>query len=116
MKIKLMFNVVFSELVHKTIHNFIDSYKESFLKLFSDTWIYYEEQIKNSYIETSNKFQREIYSSIEKQLKLEIIWKKVNNNWFRCLVLSWNYKIFTYFQEDEKTKTRFINNIEIYKK
>lgn len=111
-----MYNVIFSDKVHKNIHSFIDSYKESFLKIFSDTWIYYEEQIRKSYIETSKKFQREIYISIENQLKQEIIWRKIENNELSCLISSKNYKIFVYFEEDENKKIRFVNNIEFHKK
>jgi hypothetical protein len=82
-----MYNVIFSPKVHTKIHNFIDSYKEVFLKTFTDTGIYYENLIKESYIETSKKFQREIYNSINSNLKEEIIAKKIIENSFQTTVL-----------------------------
>lgn len=64
-----MYKIIFSADFHQVIHKFIDSYKNSFLKLFSDTWIYYENQIKQSYIDWSKKFYTDIYYSVENTLK-----------------------------------------------
>lgn len=111
-----MYNVIFSAKVHTKIHKFIDSYKEVFLKTFTDTWIYYENLIKESYIETSKKFQREIYNSIESNLKEKIIAKKIIKNSFQTIVLVWNYRLFVDFEEDNQDKIRFIENIEFNKK
>lgn len=111
-----MYRVIFSTEVHKTIHNFIDSYKYSFLKLFTDTWIYYENQIKQSYIEWSKKFHTDIYYSLENNLREEIIWKKTLDNWYSSVALVWNYRLFINFEEDKIEKTRFINYIEFHKK
>jgi len=52
-----MYNVIISDKVHDIIHNFINSYKNVFLKTFSDTWIYYENLIRENYINNSIKFQ-----------------------------------------------------------
>jgi hypothetical protein len=111
-----MYSIVFWEKVHVVVHRFIDSYKNSFLKIFTDTWIYYENQIRESYIEWSKKFQRDIYNSIEDHLKKDLIWKKVLENWFSTMILVWNYRLLIEFREDIYEKIRFINNLEIYKK
>jgi len=111
-----MYNIIFSSKVHTKIHNFIDSYKEVFLKTFTDTWIYYENLIKESYIKTSKRFQREIYYSINDNLKEKIIAKKVIQDYFQTTVLVWNYRLFIDFEEDNQDKIRFIENIEFHKK
>jgi hypothetical protein len=72
-----MYNVNLSSQVHQKIYDFLDSYKNTFLKLFTDTLIFYENQIRQSYIDWTKKFQRDIYYSLEFHLKEDIVWKKV---------------------------------------
>jgi len=109
-----MYNVIISKKVHDIIHNFIDSYKNVFLKTFTDTWIYYEKLIRESYVNSSIKFQNEIYDWIEKILKEEkIYWyKQLNNNNFRITLTVWNYRLYIqYTENNNNNNNRFVEQI-----
>lgn len=55
-----MFKVFLSDEVLFLIDNFIDSYRNKFLKRFIDTWIFNENLIRNNYIEISKEFRNNI--------------------------------------------------------
>jgi len=56
-----MYNILFSEIANFQINEFINSYKNTFLSRFIDTWIYDEELIISSYINISETLKDKIY-------------------------------------------------------
>jgi len=113
-----MYRVVVTEEVHNSIKSFIDSYRNTFLSLFSDTWIFDEELIRNHYIHSSEKFQSELFNLIEESLKYDIVfWRKeMQNSYFQLITDIWNYKLFLHYSEDNKNKIRCLEDLELHKK
>lgn len=111
-----MYSVILSKKVQEKIYEFIKSYKNSFLKLFTDTWIFYEDKIRESYVDSSKKFQREIYIGINEKLKEDIIWKKIETSWYSCMFTVWNYRLKVIYSENREEKLRIIEDVEFNKK
>ena len=113
-----MYKVILSEKVHSSIKSFIDWYRNIFLNLFSDTWIFDEELIREHYINSSKKFQIEIFKLIEETLKQKsILWRKnVWYNTFQIIMKLWNYKLFLYYSEDNEDLIRYIEDLKLHKK
>ena len=113
-----MYKVDFREKSSDSIDWFINWYLGNFLELFTDTWLYEEETIKNTYIDNSLKFQKNIYDSVENLLSEEnILWYNIlENNDFEITTIVWNYRLFIEYWEDNNEKLRFIENIRFFNK
>jgi len=114
---KYIYKVIISENVLDKIDNFMESYLNSFLFLFEDSWIDNVYLIEDNYIKISKELKIKIMSWIISAFKEKVIWKKIwENNELSVVISVWNYKLFIDFIENLKEKIRFIENIEFYKK
>ena len=50
-----MYKVIFNKNVEDSIIEFIYKYREINLRIFTDTWLYNEDLIKENYIQSSRK-------------------------------------------------------------
>ena len=113
-----MYSVTLTEEVHISIKSFINSYRNTFLELFSDTGIFDETLIREHYIKSSESFQIEIFNLIEDHLKTEVVFwrKKISDNLFESISQVWNYRLFLQYSEDTKNQIRYLESIELHKK
>ena len=114
---KYMFNVVISDESIFKIDSFIDSYRNSFLIRFLDTWIFNENLIRKNYIDLSKEFRNNIYFEVEKILSKDIIlWRMIQeNSVFSTFINIWNYRILLKYNEDIENKIRLLIDINFYK-
>lgn len=112
-----MFKVFLSDEVLFLIDNFIDSYRNKFLKRFIDTWIFNENLIRNNYIEISKELRNNIYDEIHLKLEQEkILWAIIKENEKSVFIRIWNYKILVFYRENLDNNIRFVDKVEFYKK
>lgn len=106
-----MHKIIFTEKAINILEKYILSYREIYLNLYSDTWIYYEGLIKDNYLENSNKFYYDVKSDILNILQEKtIFWYKVlENKSLQVVVSAWNYKLFVEYSEN--SEERFVENI-----
>ncbi len=113
-----MYNIKYSQEAFLSIDNFINSYKNYFIKLYSDTWIDDEEIIIKNYIDIWDRIYNNIKFKIEEYLKLEnILWVHLDEykNKYLVLILD-NIRIFLYYSENLNLRERYIENIIFYKR
>lgn len=111
-----MFKIEYSEEFIKKIDIFIRSYKNIFISLFKWSWLVAEEEIIKNYIKTSQILRSNIFKAIEETATRDIVfgrsyWEN-ETMYFRCKINT--FRIFVYFYEKENT--RFIEDIEFFKK
>ena len=113
-----MYKIIINDLVNIKIDNFINSYTNTFLERFNDTWIFDEYIITQKYKEQSLKLNNDIYLSIQEKLSEEnIYWYRLNSkNNKECIIFIWNYMIVLWYKENEKEKIRILEYININKK
>ena len=113
-----MYKVVINELVDIRIDDFINSYTNTFLERFNDTWIFDEYIITQRYKEKSIQFNNETYLSIQKKLSEEnIYWYRINEKKeTECIIFVWNYMVILWYKEDKKSKLRLLEYIIFNKK
>ncbi len=110
-----MFRVKFSKQTECIIEKFIDSYKNKYLKTFTDTWLYYEDLIRENYINNSKRFKKEIFDWIENKLKETIVWKKsLGKDIFSTIISVWQIKVNIIYKEKVNDKLRLINKIKFF--
>ena len=114
-----MFNYWFNEKVINKLDKFIDSYSESFLKLFRDSWITNKYIIEENYIKKSKKLKNDILKEIN-----NIFYNSEEILWFSPITIRKkniyinlkNYKIKIFYIENKTKKERIIYDIEFHKK
>ena len=113
-----MYSTHISHETHEIIHEFILWYRKTFLELFDDTGIEDEELIREVYIKSSKEFKNQIYSHLSSALQAEtILWKSPKDQWIFMITISINnFRLFVYYTEDNESKTRFIEDVEFFKK
>lgn len=113
-----MYNIVFSENSYNKLDGFIDWFTTTFIKMYTDTWIYDEELICNSYINMWDKFYDMILQKINYIFIQEIIYgiSKTSEGLLYTIISINNFRLFVYYSEDKKSKKRFIEDIEFYKR
>ena len=113
-----MYNVIFSENAYFKLDNFIDSFKSNFIKIYTDTWIYDEKLIRDSYIELWDRFNNLIVDKINDifiEQTIFLISETKSNLLFTTISIN-NFRLFVYYVEDKNSKNRFIEDIEFYRK
>jgi len=63
-----MYKVEYNLKSQNILKGFIESYKNTFLERFSETWIYDEKRIRENYVNRSISFYNEIIDSVEYNL------------------------------------------------
>ncbi len=110
-----MYKIKFSKQTENIIEKFINNYKNKYLETFTDTWLYYEDLIRENYINNSKRFKKEIFDGIEEKLKENIVWKKeMKKNIYSTIISIWNIKLNVYYKEKVTNKLRLINKIEFF--
>ncbi len=95
-----MYEIIYKKNAENKIKSFIKSYKNIFLETFTDTWLFYEDIIRENYINNSDIINSEIY------FKVPLSWVKDNNYDKEMIVLA------RYNQEWEYLKTEIYNEDE----
>jgi len=113
-----MHNIFYDPKSLESLKSFIDSYKNSFIKLIKDSWLDVEDQLIKNYIIIWNNLYKNIVDKIESSLKEDIIlWRsKDENNENYIIVKVNNFRLFVYYSDNTRLKTRYIENIEFFKK
>ena len=113
-----MYKVIYKIKAENKIKSFIKSYKNIFLETYTDTGLFYEDLIRQNYINNSEKFYNEIIDKIDSLFVEEkIFWYKIlDNGKLQIIIVVWNFKLFVEFSENLEEKARFVENIDFYKK
>lgn len=113
-----MFKYELTKEASDNIRFFIWSYLNSFLSLFSDSWIEDVYKIEENYIKIAKDFKINIYSNLNDIfIKDIILGRKISEWWRLSVVISvWNFRLFVYYLEDKNKGIRFIENIEFHRK
>jgi hypothetical protein len=114
-----MFSYWFKEKVIDKLDKFIDSYSESFLKLFRDSWITNKYIIEENYIKKSEKLKNDILLEID-----NIFHNSEELFWFSFITIKKkyisknlkNYKIKIFYIENKIKKERIIYDLEFHKR
>lgn len=113
-----MYRIIIEDFVVNKIDNSIDSYTNTFLKRFNDTWIFDEFLIIEEYKKSSNLLNENIYKTIQAKLTEEkVLWyKKISTNKFESIIFVWNYMVILLYIEDIEIKMRYVDDISFHKK
>lgn len=113
-----MYEIIYKIKSENSIKSFIKTYKNIFLNSYTDTGLFYEDLIRQNYINNSEKFYNEIIDSIDNFLLDEkIFWYKIlDNKNIQIMIVVWNFRLFVEFSENIEKNIRFVENIEIFKK
>lgn len=111
--------VYFSDKANADIKNFFDFYRDLYLRLYDDTWLWpTEEYIKNSYCESAMLMRDAVYIEIEALFFQEKIFGYVpwnDESDIRLITKKyWNYRLFIEYRET--SDYRIIKGVRIYKK
>ena len=113
-----MFNIVILESTYNKIDIFINWFSWNFVKMYTDTWIYNEDLIQNSYIELWDRLRNLIISEIRKIFtEKTIYWISHTKEWKQFTTISINnFRLFVYYEEIKDEKLRIIEDIEFFRK
>lgn len=106
-----MYKIEYSLKVQEYLFEYFEYYRKYYEELYSDTWLWNEEQIIDWYVREAKNRKEEIIKLIEKNFsENEILWKSLENTIF----LRWRTKyIFIEWKENKKSKIRYILKLEI---
>ena len=113
-----MFNIKYSQEAYENLDNFINSYKNVFIKLYTDTWIDDEKIIIQNYIALWNALYTKIKGKIIHILTPDIVlwFSKKGNIEKYCITQIDNIRIFIHYTENVNKKERNIEKLEFHKK
>lgn len=113
-----MYKVIFSENAYHKLDSFIDWFSSTFVKMYTDTGIYDEKLILNSYIELWDKFNDLIVDKINDIfIQEKIYWtSQTSSNLISTTISINNFRLFVYYSEDKNSQSRFIEDIEFFRK
>ena len=109
-----MFSLIVHARVRNKIEEYILAYRSIFLEIYDDTWLGdAEEIIRNQYKEKSKLLKNTILTSIEESLRKEVIAYSSVDDKRATTIRIWSRRMFLKYDEDLKTMTRYILDIEI---
>ena len=112
-----MLKIKFWKKYYEQINYFLEWYKKSFKKLYTDTWIDNEYFFHQWYIENARKIKNEVKLEIRKVLQEEVIWYRLYPNWEKSIkIFLKSFMLEVFFEEDVEEKIRFIEKIKINRK
>ncbi len=112
-----MWKILFSSANEEMIVRYIDLYREYFLDIFHDTWIWSESLIRSRYIEAVNSLQADIRETIVHGLSRDVIWYTAIDSEMKSVVFhSGKRNISIEYSEDMETRTWYIWFIRIHRK
>lgn len=99
--------IIFRKNVLEYLKNYIEYYKKYYMNLYSETWIFWEDEIINFYIKDWNNKRKEILNLIEKKLSNNFI--KYSDN---IIKIKWRTK-FLILKFEDLEWNRIILDLEI---
>ena len=112
-----MYRVEYNKSVIVSLKSFIDSYKNSFIKLIKDWWLDFEDILIQNYTSIWDKLYENIINNIEKKFcEDNILWKNVENKQEYLIIIINNFRLFIYYEENISLKERKIYKIKFNKK
>lgn len=113
-----MYKVKIEKLAQLKLDRFINWYKRLFINLYSDSWLVNEKAIIENYITIWDELNSLIHKKLNSTLKEELILCKwIKEDWKKYIIIHINnFRLFSYYSENEKMKERYIEDLEIYKK
>lgn len=114
----MQYKVYFEDEFFKWLDGFILSMKKYYANFYSNTWLYDEDKIVESYFENYENLKREVLIKINDFCKIWILWRKILHtfDWKEnCsfIFVNWNYKITFNAIKDDKIKQISVYNIKI---
>ena len=96
------------------LKSFIRNYEEAFYELYSDTGIWSENLIIQTYQESARKLYLQILQEIENKLgKKKVLGSKSFSLWQELNFYIGNRLVIVYYSQDLKMKVRLIESIAI---
>ena len=87
-----MYSIIYSQNSYNKLDSFIDGFSSTFIKMYTDTWIYDQTLICNSYIEMWDRFYDSILEKINDIFREEtIFWISTTSiiiNIKPCIIIS----------------------------
>lgn len=113
-----MFKVLFWKKSLIALKRFIDSYKDSFIRLIIDSWLEVEDLLIKNYIEIGSNLYKTITDWIEKSIQNDnLLWRIEWKDNEKCLIIKVkNFRIFIHYSEDKINQERHIEKLEFFKK
>lgn len=109
--------ILFTETADAEIENFINHYVDSFIRLYTDTGIWSEQEIIVNYVQGAEGLYREIRESIVEKLSAEKVLGRKPSDKISELSFSIGKRlIIVFFSDDKKTNVRWIESISIGKR
>ena len=113
-----MFKIYFEETFFEWLNDFISSMKNYYFNFYSNTWIYDEDKIVESYFEKYEKMKTDIFNEINSICESWIIWRKIIYSFENIESCSfkfryWNYKITFSAIKNNTKKEIIVNNLKI---
>ncbi len=102
-------NIYYTEWVIDVLEKYMIRYREYYHELYSDTGIWSEEQIKNSYTQEAKNRKQEIRSLIEQRLDEDEVLGRISKN---TIILPWRSK-YLFLSWEDLGDDRFITKLEI---
>ena len=114
-----MYSVKYTKKSLDCLKLFIQSYKNSFIKLINDSGLIVEDILVQNYINIWDRFYENIINKLESILKEEraVLWRLVKEN-NKTYIIIWinNFKLYVYYEEKIDLCERYIKNIEFFRK
>lgn len=114
-----MYKISYDKGVYNNMINFSNYLKDYYFKLYTDTGIIDESIIINSYDESINTLQKQIFDNIESFCKTWLLWRKVSSDlkgiekWDFYIKIS-SYHLKVNYEIDKKLSEVLIKNVKIW--
>ena len=112
-----MYKVIILDSVRAKIKKYGDAYRDIFVTRFSDTGLWYaEELIQKQYLESADLLVESIYGSMEIYASRDLIPYRESGEIRETHTRLGSRRIDFCYEEDVETMTRYITDIEILRK
>jgi len=109
--------VYFTDKAIADIQNFIRASEEAFAALFTDSGIWAEEMIIQSYLASTTELKKRLFKGIEDRLRRsKILGRKKLGTWRELTFYIGSRLVVVYYSENSKLKIRQIESVGIDRK
>ena len=109
--------VYFTDKAIADIQNFIRASEEAFAILFTDSGIWAEEMIIQSYLATTQEFKKKLFLEIARQLEpAKVLGRRDLGEWKQLVFHAGTRLIIVYYSENLKRSIRQIETVGIDRK
>ena len=99
------------------LQRFVRQYEEAFFELYSDTGLWNEELIIESYRESAQKLYLTILQEIQQKLQpRKVLGRRQLSEWNELTFYVGHRLVIIYYSEDARHSSRFIESINIDRK